>query len=196
MQFMFVVVAVELEAMGQLVGGVRFAQAAEAAQSVQSKPPEAAMGRTGSDSDRFQRPENLAEVRSPHQPVEVLGIRFAMILLFRSGSPAAVVRTGPAGTQRLRCRCAGSGVGAQYAPTPLTSSRLAWSAHKATRAHSCSASQANAAKAPTQRQHVSGQRGLTTRSSGAPTAGHQARPQGTGVHFPVAGPGVLPSSPA
>ena len=78
MQFMFVVAAVELDAMRQLVGGVRFAQAAEAAQSVQSKPPEAAMGSSGSDSDTFQRPENFsAEVRSPHRPMEVLGIRFA-----------------------------------------------------------------------------------------------------------------------
>ena len=131
MQFMFVVAAVELEAMGQLVGGVRFAQATEAAQSVQSKPPRAAMGSSGSDSDKLQRPENfLAELRSPHRPLEVLGIHFAMILLFRSGSPAAVVRTGPAGTQRLRCCHAGSGVGTAYAPTPFTSTHLAWPAHK------------------------------------------------------------------
>ena len=54
MQFMFVVAAVELEAMGQLVGGVRFAQAAEAAQSVESRPPKAAMGNSGTDSDEPQ----------------------------------------------------------------------------------------------------------------------------------------------
>ena len=102
---MFVVAPVELEAMRQLVGGVRFAQAAEAAQSVQSKPPEAAMDSSGSVSDTFQRPENfLAEVRSPHHRVELLSIQFVMILLFRSGSPAAVVGTGPAGARRLRCR--------------------------------------------------------------------------------------------
>ena len=173
MQFMFVVAAVELDAMRQLVGGVRFAQAAEAAQSVQSKPPEAAMGSSGTNSDKVQRPENFsAEVRSPHRPVEVLGIRFAVILLFRSGSPAAVVGTGPAGTQRLRCRRAGSGVGAEYAPTPRASSP--WRGpHTSYAGAPLLGFTGKRSKASTQPRHLSAQRGLTPRSSGAPTAGHQ-----------------------
>ena len=55
MQCIFVAAAAELESMRQLIGGVRFAQAAEAAKSVQLKPPVAAMGSTGPFSDKLQR---------------------------------------------------------------------------------------------------------------------------------------------
>ena len=137
----------------------------------------------------------LAEVRSRHGPVEVLGIQFAKILVFRSGSAAVVVRTGPAGTQRLRHRRAGSGVGAEYAPTPLASSHLAWSAHKlleraTARPHRQAQSGANPAAAPERatRPNHSLKRSANGRPPGPAT--------GYGVHFPVAGPDVLPSSPA
>ena len=193
---MFVVAAVELEAVRQLVGGVRFAQAAEAAQSVQSKPPEAAMGSSGSDSDTFQCPENfLAEVRSPHRRVEVSGIQFAMILLSRSGSPAAVVGTGPAGTQRLRCRRAGSGVGAEYAPTPLVFSLLAWAAHKL---HGYTMARLRGQAQPGANPPAAPERAARPNPSLKRSA--NGRPPGPGprygVHFLSPGPGVLPSSPA
>ena len=131
MPFRSVVAPVQLEAMIRLVGEVRFAQATEAAKSDQLKPPKAAIGSSRSDSDRYQHLENFsAEVRSRHRPFEVLGIHIVMFLLFRSRLVAAVVGTGPAGTQRLPCRRVGSGVGAKYAPTPFTARSQAWPTHK------------------------------------------------------------------
>ena len=61
-----------------------------------------------------------AEVSSQRRSLEALGIEIVMLPLFRSLLAATVVRTGPAGTQRLLCRRLGSGVGAEYAPTPST----------------------------------------------------------------------------
>ena len=192
---MFVIVPVEHEAMPQLVGGVRFAQAAEAAQSVESKPPKAAMGSSGTDSDKLSDRTASALKRAvcvarPKPPVE-----FAMVLVIRSGLPATVARTGPAGTQRLRRRCAGSGVGAKYAPTPGASSHLAWSAHKLrgptiARLRGSAQQGANPAAAPERaaRPNPSLKRSANGRPPGPAT--------GYGVHFPVAGPGVLPLSPA
>ena len=195
MQFMFVVAAVELEAMGQLVGEVRFAQAAEAAQSVQSKPPQAAMGSSGSDSDKLSDRTASALKRAvcvarPKPPVE-----FAMVLVIRSGLPATIARTGPAGTQRLRRRCAGSGVGTKYAPTPGASSHLAWSAHKLrgptiARLRGSAQQGANPAAAPER----------AARPNPSLKRSANGRPPGPGlgyaVDFPSPGPGVLPSSPA
>ena len=59
MPFTSAVAPMGLEAMRKLVAGARFAQAAEAAQSVQSGPPQAAMGSNGSDSDSFRAGELL-----------------------------------------------------------------------------------------------------------------------------------------
>ena len=131
MPFTSVVAPRQFEVMLRLVGEVRFAQAAEAAESVQWRPPKAAIGSNGSDSDRFRRTENLsAEVSRPHRLLEVLGIQFVMFLLFRSRWAAAVVGAGPAGTQRLPCWRVGSGVGAEYTPTPFTAHSQARPAHK------------------------------------------------------------------
>ena len=131
MPFTSVVVPRQLEAVLRLVGEVRFAQAAEAAESVQWKPPEAAIGGKGPDWNRSRRMENfLAEECCPHRSIEPIGIEFVMSLLLKSGWAAAVVSTGPAGTQRLPCRRVGSGVGADYAPTPFAGPNQAWPANK------------------------------------------------------------------
>ena len=82
MPFTSVVAPRELEAMLRLVGEVRFAQAAEAAESVQWKPPEAAIGGKGSDSARSRHTEDLsAEVRSPRRWLEAPGLEVIMFLL-------------------------------------------------------------------------------------------------------------------
>ena len=60
MPFTSLVAPRHFEAMIRLVGEVRFAQAAEAAESVQWRPPKAAIGSSGSDSDRIRRTEQQA----------------------------------------------------------------------------------------------------------------------------------------
>ena len=131
MPFTSVVVPKQLGATTRLVSEVRFAQAAEAAQSVQLKPPKAAIGGNDSDSDGFRRTDKLAaEVIRPHRQPEARAIKFVMFLLFKSRLAAAVVDAGPTGTQRLSRRPVGSGVGAEYAPTPFTAPSQARHAHK------------------------------------------------------------------
>ena len=73
MQLSFVAAVAELKSMRQLVGGVCFAQAAEAAKLVQLNPPEAAMGGTGPFSDKLQRAANyLAKVHRTRRWEEAL----------------------------------------------------------------------------------------------------------------------------
>ena len=144
--------------MRQLVGGVRFAQAAEAAQSVQSKPPEAA---------QFQSSGGSLEHPARHD--FVVHIRFA-----RSSCPHRPC--GYAAPALLACwrrrRCGIRAHASHVHPPGVARAQ-------ATRAHHCSASRASAARRQPSPQHLRAWRGLTTRSSGATTAGHQARPQGT-----------------
>ena len=117
----------QLEAVLQVVREVRFEQAAEAAESVHWKPPKAAIGGNGSNSDGFRRTENFsAEVGRPHRSLDIIGIQFVMFVLFRSRWAAAVVSTGPAGAQSLPCRRVGSGVGAESAPTPFAAPNQSW----------------------------------------------------------------------
>ena len=195
--FTSVVAHSQLDATTRLVSEVRFAQAAEAAESVQWKPPEAAIGAKGSDWGKPQRGANLpAKASNPHGSPGALGIKVVMFLLFRSRLPAAVVRTGPAGTQRLHFRRVGSGVGAEYAPTPFTGKCHAQPSHKLrgrtiTQVSSASRQYAtNSAKAPVR----------TARSNPSLKRSANGRPPGPvwryAVHFRQPGPGVLPSSPA
>ena len=197
MPFTSVVAPRHLEAMNRLVGGVRFAQAAEAAESVQWKPPKAAIGGKGSDSARSRHTENLsAELRSSSHSLEDQSIKVVMLLLFRSWLVANVVSTGPAGTQRLRCWRLGSGVGARYAPTPSTVGSESWLAHKLpgpTSAWFAWAPQQDAtgpAKVPFRaaRPNTS----LKRSANGMPPAPGRWY----AVHFHRPGAGVLPSSPA
>ena len=197
MPFTSVVAPKQSELTLRLVGEVRFALAAEAAQSDQLKPPQSAIGSSGSDSDRYQRTKNFsAEVRSPNRALEVLGFQFVMLMLFRSRLWAAVVGTGPAGTQRLPCRCAGSGVGAKYAPTPFTALSQAWHSHKL---HGCTVARFGGLA----QQHATNRAAVPVRAARPnPSLKRSAngRPPGPGrryaVHFRQPGPGVLPSSPA
>ena len=186
-----------LEATIRLVSEVRFAQAAEAAESVQWKPPKAAIGGKGSDPARTRHTENLsAEVSSPRRSLEAQGIEVVMLLLFRSWLAATVVRTGPAGTQRLLCRRLGSGVGADYAPTPSNArseSRLAHRQQGPTVAWYAEVLQQDAtspAKAT----------GRAARPNPSLKRSANGRPPAPGrwyaVHFHRPGAGVLPSSPA
>ena len=113
-----------------LVNRVSFAQAACAAQSVQSKPPQAAYGNSRTHSINCRAlPSSYIDSKAPH-----MGQKHPVWPLpsFWSSGPFLVLgaRTGPVGTQRLLCRHAGSGVGAEYAPTPRTFSHQARPAHK------------------------------------------------------------------
>ena len=129
--FASVVAPRQFDATTQLVSEVRFAQAAEAAKSVQWKPPKAEIGAMGLEWGKPRRTANLpAKSSNPHGSPEAVGIKVVMFLLFRSRVPAAVVHTGPAGTQRLPCRRVSSGVGAEYAPTPFAARSQARPAHK------------------------------------------------------------------
>ena len=102
MPFTTVVAPRQFDATTQLVSEVRFAQAAEAAKSVQWRPPGAAFGAKGSDWGKSRCAENLsAKTRNAHGSPEAVGINVVMLLLFRLRLPAAVVGTGTAGTQRL-----------------------------------------------------------------------------------------------
>ena len=197
MPFWSVVAPRQFDATTQLVSEVRFAQAAEAAGSVRWKLPEAAIGAQGSDWDKPRRAANLpAKARTTRGSPEALRIMVVMFLLFRSRLPAAVVRTGPAGTQRLPFRRVGSGVGAEYAPTPFTGKSQAWPAHKlrgrtVAQVYSASGPHAtNSAKAPVR----------TARSNPSLKRSANGRPPAPGrwyaVHFHRPGAGVLPSSPA
>ena len=197
MPFKSVVAHRQINATSRLVSEVRFAQAAEAAGSVQWKPPEAAIGAKGSDWGKPRRAANLpAKANSPHGSPEALGIKVVMFLLFGSRLPAAVVGTGTAGTQRLPCRRVSSGVGAEYAPTPFAARSQARPAHKpqgrtvpqvtsASRQHG-----AKQARAPLR----------AARSNPSLKRSANSRPPSPGrwyaVHFHRPGVGVLPSSPA
>ena len=185
------------EAVIQLVSEVRFAQAAEAAESVQWKPPEAAIGGKGPDWNRSRRMENfLTDECSPHRSIEPMDIEFVMSLLVKSGRAAAVVSTGPAGTQRLPCQRVGSGVGAEYAPTPIAAYSQSWHSHElrgSTIARLTGAAQQHAtspAKAPVR----------AARPNPSLKRSANGRPPAPGrwyaVHFHRPGAGVLPLSPA
>ena len=125
-----------------------------------------------------------------------MGIKFAMFLLFKSRLAAAVVSAGPAGTQRLPCRRVGSGVGAEYVPTPFTAHSQAWHAHKlqgrtiAQRIGAAQQHATNPAKA------LLG----AARSNPSLKRSDNGRPPAPGrwyaVHFHRPGAGVLPLSPA
>ena len=131
MPFTSLVAPRQLDATTRLVSEARFAQAAEAAASVQWKPPMAAIGGSESDSGESRRMEMFAvQVIRPHRLPEVTKIKFVKFLLFKSRLAAVVVGVGPASTQRLSCRRVGRGVGAEYAPTPVTADSQAWHAHK------------------------------------------------------------------
>ena len=197
MPFTSVVAPRQFDATNRLVSEVRFAQAAEAAKSVQWKPPAAAIGAQGSDWGKPRRAANLpAKARTTRGSPEALRIMVVMFLLFRSRLPAAVVRTGPASTQRLPFRRVGSGVGAKYAPTPFTGKSQAWPAHKlrgrtVPRVTSVSRQHAkNPAKAPLR----------AARSNPSLKRSANGRPPAPGrwyaVHFHRPGAGVLPSSTA
>ena len=182
--------------MRQLVGGVRFAQAAEAAKSVQLKPPEAAMGSTGPFSDKLQRTADyLTKVHRTRSWEEALRMWFSLFLVFRAGFSAALVCTGPAGTQRLRFRRAGSGVGAEYAsrffaPVAMASSahKLLWHALARLRGHVRQVSYPSMAPVRAARPNPSFKRSANGRP---PSPGRRYA-----VHFRQPGLGVLPSSPA
>ena len=195
--FTSVVVLRQLDATTRLVSEVRFAQAAEAAKSVQWRPPEAAIGAKGSDWGKPRRAANLlAKAKNPHGSPEALGIKVVMFLLFRSRLPAAVVRTGAAGTQRLHFQRVGSGVGAEYAPTPFTGRSQAWPAHKLrgrtiTQVSSASRQHATSPAKPPVR---------AARSNPSLKRSANGRPPAPGrwyaVHFHRPGAGVPPLSPA
>ena len=181
----------------RLVGGVRFAQAAEAAESVQWTPPEAAISAKGSDWGKPRREANLpAKARTAQGSPEALRVKVVMFLLFMSRLPAAVVRTGPAGTQRLPCRRVSSGVGAEYAPTPFAARSQARHVHKlqgrtiAQLIRAARQRATNQAKAPLR----------AARSNPSLKRSTNGRPPAPGwwyaVHFHRPGAGVLPSSPA
>ena len=197
MPFTSVVARRQLDGTIRLVSGVRFAQAAEAAESVQWKPPKAAIGGEGSDSARSRHTENLsAEVKSPRRSLEAQSVGVVMLLLFWSRLAATVVRTGPAGTQRLRCWRLGSGVGARYAPTPSTVGSESWLAHKLPGPTS-----AWFAWAP--QQYATGPARALFRAARPNTSlkrSANGRPPAPGrwypVHFHRPGAGVLPLSPA
>ena len=195
---MSVVAPKHLEAMIRLVGEVRFAQAAEAAESVHWMPPKAAIGGKGSDSAKSRHTENLsAGVGSQRRSLGALGIEVVMFLLFRSGLAAVVVvGTGPACTQRLPCWRVGSGVGAEYAPTPSTEPSqlglaqmlqgrtVAWFG-KVLQQHATSPAKATVRAA---RPNTS----LKRSANGRPPAPGRWY----AVHFHRPGAGVLPLSPA
>ena len=197
MPFSSVVAARHLDAIVRLVGEVRFAQAAEAAESVQWRPPEAAIRGKGSDWGRSRRLETFsAEESTPHRSLEAMGIKFVIFLLFRCRLAAAVVNTGPAGTQRLPCERVGSGVGAQYAPTPFTAPSQAWLSHKPQ-----GRSVARLNNPP--QHHATIPAKATVRAARPNTSlkrSANGRPPAPGrwyaVHFHRPGAGVLPSSPA
>ena len=142
MQFSFVAAVTELKLMRQLSGGVCFAQAAEAAKSVQLKPPEAAMGSTGPFSDKLQRAADyLTKVHRTPSWEEAFRMWFSLFLVFRAGFSAALVCTGPAGTLSACRQRRRHGIRAQVSrscPPGVVRARV-------TLARPCSASRARAA---------------------------------------------------
>ena len=183
--------------MTQLVSEVRFAQAAEAAGSVQWKPPEAAISAKGSVWGKSRCAGNLsAKAKNPRCLPEALAFRVVVSLLLRSRLPAAVVRTGPASTQRLSFRRVASGVGAEYAPTPFTGKSHARPSQKlrgrtVAQVYSASGPHAtNSAKASVR----------AARSNPSLKRSANGRPPAPGrwyaVHFHRPGAGVLSLSPA
>ena len=78
------------------------------------------LGSTGADSGNLQHStHDLAVLRFARRQEGVSRIRSSSNPVFNAGLSAALVCTGPAGTQRLRRWRADSGAGAEYAPTPF-----------------------------------------------------------------------------
>ena len=154
------------------------------------------LGSTGAESDNLQRSTyELAGLRLARRQEEVLRMKSSSIPVFTAGLPAALVCTGTAGTQRLLYWRAGGSVGAKYAPTPFPLSalpspalKLLLHARPQLRGQVRQGSYPSTASAPTALPNPSLKRSANGRPPGPAT--------GYGVHFPVAGPGVLPLSPA
>ena len=198
MQFMFVEAAAELEAVVSLwvkcASRRRLRPHCQFSQSRHRRQ----LGSIGAESDNHRRsPYCLASLRAGKQE-GVFRIRPSSKPVFTAGSSAAPVCTGPAGTQRLRCWRAGGGVGAEYAPTLFPVSTLPWHTHKLLR-HAVArlrgqsrqerqCSYPSTAPTPSALPNPSLKRSANGRPPGPAT--------GYGVHFPAAGPGVLPLSPA
>ena len=131
MRFTSVVTPVQFEALFRRVSEKRLAQEAEAAQSVRSRPTSAEISSSGSETDCFLPPGNfLAPMRTPHRLLEFSSVHSIISPFFRFRLFATVPGTGPAGTQRLPCWLAASGVGTKYAPTPLGFAAVRSPAHK------------------------------------------------------------------
>ena len=198
MQFMFVAAAAEIEAVFSL--GVECASRRRLRPHSQFSRGRHRrhLGSIAAESDNHRSsPYCLATLRAGNQN-GVFRIRCSSNPVFTAGFSAALVCTGPASTQRLRCWRAGGGVGAEYAPTPFplcarpslspkplrrTLARLRGQARQV-RQGSCP----SMAPTPSALPNPSLKRSANGRPPGPAT--------GYGVHFPAAGPGVLPLSPA
>ena len=198
MQFMFVGAAAGIEAVASLWVKCASRRRLRPHSQFSQGRHRRQLGSTGADSGNHRRPPYcLARLRAGSQD-GVFRVRLSSNPVFTAGLSAALVRTGPASTQRLRCWRSGGGVGAEYAPTPfLLCARPSLSTKPLQRTLARLRGQErqvgqgscpNMAPTPSALPNPSLKRSANGRPPGPAT--------GYGVHFPVAGPGVLPSSPA